>query len=291
MQTKEGILTSYNTIPEWPLVFDSPHSGRVYPDEFDYACDAEMLVRAEDTFVDDLFAHVTGYGAAFLAAEFPRTYIDVNRRENDIDQAILDRPWPTQLARDGRAHAGTGVIRRLVKPGIPLYARQLGHEEVMHRIQHYYRPYHDTLQALLDDCHYRFGRVWHINCHAMPAHTAYPRSTERESGEKAFDFVLGDLDGTSCIRDLRVCIRDSLTRMGYRVGINDPYKGVEIVRRYGRPRENRHSIQLEINKALYMDETACVPNANYEALCTDLKRLTADLAEFVRTRCIDMAAD
>ena len=291
MQTKAGVLTRYNPAPDWPLVFDSPHSGRTYPDDFDYACDAEMLARAEDSHVDDLFRHVTHHGAALLTAEFPRTYIDVNRRENDIDQAILERPWPAQIAPDGRAQAGIGLIRRLVKPGIPLYDRQLGHKEVIHRIMHYYRPYHAALQTLLDDCHYRFGQVWHINCHAMPAHTAYPRSMGRNSGIRGYDFVLGDRDGTSCARDLRACLRDSLTRMGYRVGVNDPYKGVEIVRRHGRPAENRHSIQLEINKALYMDETACTPGRNYKRLKGDLQRLTDDIAAFVRERCIDMAAD
>lgn len=291
MQTKAGLFTLYNTTPGWPLVFDSPHSGTTYPDDFDYACDCDMLTRAEDKFVDALFTHVTGHDAAFVAAEFPRTYIDVNRRENDIDQEILDRPWPAEIAKDGRAQAGIGLIRRLVKPGVPLYARQLSHGEVMHRIENYYRPYHAALQELLDDCHYRFGQVWHVNCHAMPAHTAYSRTAGHKNGARRYDFVLGDLDGTSCARDFRECIRNSLTRMGYRVGINDPYKGVEIVRRYGRPGENRHSIQIEINKALYMDEKRCDITPGYDQLHHDLKRLTSDIAAFVRARCIDMAAD
>ena len=291
MQTKPGVFILYNQAPGWPLVFDSPHSGTIYPADFDYACDAYMLTRAEDKFLDDLFGYVTEHDAAFLKAEFPRTYIDVNRRENDIDQDILDKPWPAQLAHDGRAQAGIGLIRRLVKPGTPLYRRQLGADEVMHRIKTYYRPYHDALASVLDDCHYRFGGVWHINCHAMPAHTAYPRSHNRKTGTKPLDFVLGDLNGAGCGRELRAVIRDSLTRMGYHVGINDPYKGVEIVRRYGRPAENRHTLQLEINKALYMDEVKCTPNANYDRLRSDLHRLTADIAEFVRESCIDMAAD
>ena len=291
MQTKAGVYTLYNAEPGWPLVFDSPHSGASYPADFDYACDAHMLSRAEDKFVDDLFGHVTEHEAAFLKAEFPRTYIDVNRRENDIDQDILDKPWPMQLAHDGRAPAGIGLIRRLVKPGIPLYRRQLGADEVMHRIETYYRPYHAALQAILDACHYRFGRVWHINCHAMPAHTAYPRSTGRRDSVYSYDFVLGDLDGEGAGSDLRGVIRDSLIQMGYRVGINDPYKGVEIVRRYGRPAENRHALQLEVNKALYMDETSCTPNRNYERLKSDLRTLTTDIAAFVRESCIDMAAD
>ena len=155
-----------------PLIFDSPHSGTIYPDDFHYACDFSELVQAEDKYVDELFSCVTNYGGTLLLAEFPRSYIDVNRSADDIDVDLFEGHWPDKLYGPidptSRSDAGIGLIRRLVKPGIPVYDRYLSPEEIHARVQTYYKPYHEKLEELIESAHYNFGEVWHINCHSMP---------------------------------------------------------------------------------------------------------------------------
>lgn len=272
-----------------PLVFDSPHSGSTYPGDFDYACPHEALARAEDCAVDQLFGGAPAHGAALLSACFPRTYIDVNRAEDDIDTELLAERWPGPLAPTQRSYAGIGLIRRLVRPGQPVYDHPLRVAEVQHRIAHYYRPYHAALKALLDDAHYHYGQVWHINCHSMPATT----SATSPHGILSMmpDIVLGDRDGTSCDADFTRALRDALRGMGYKVAVNNPYKGVEIVRRSANPAMGRHSIQIEISKRLYWDEDTHRPSPRFKTLQDDLERLMAFCASYVSSRLVNLAAD
>ena len=263
-----------------PLLFDSPHSGRAYPPDFHPACPSYMLAAAEDNEVDQLFAFVPSLDATLLAAQFPRTYIDVNRAVNDLDPHLLAHDWPGARPT-ARAHAGIGLIRRLVRPDVPLYAGKLDAAAVRHRIAHYYEPYHAALKNLLDKAHYRFGHVWHINCHSMPAKLDPTQP----------DFVLGDRDGTSCGRDFTFILRDSLRDLGYRVALNKPYKGVEIVRRHGRPREGRNSVQLEINKALYWDEQHQQRKPQFGKLQDDLAAMTKTILNFIEQQSLPLAAD
>ncbi|MEZ5919527.1 MAG: N-formylglutamate amidohydrolase, partial [Alphaproteobacteria bacterium] len=156
--------------PALPLIFDSPHSGTLYPEDFGYACDFHTLESAEDKYVDDLFASAPAFGAALLCAHFPRSYIDPNRSADDIDPALLAGLWDGALpiAPSPRSDAGIGLIRRLVRPGIPVYDRPLTSAEITARIERYYTPYHEALETLITEAHYNFGQVWHVNCHSMP---------------------------------------------------------------------------------------------------------------------------
>lgn len=279
-----------------PLIFDSPHSGTHYPDNFDFFCDFKILESAEDKFIEDLFMNCTEYGATFLHAHFPRSYIDVNRRFDDIDPALLgETRWNGNfpIAPSARSHAGIGLIRRLVRPGIPVYNRALSPEEILHRIEYYYRPYHETLENLITEAHYNFGEVWHINCHSMPAASAHPRTPTGLSGasSKASDFVLGDRDGTSCSHDFTRRLREFLKSLGYTVTVNDPYKGVELVERYSNPAAGRHSLQIEVNKSLYMDEEKNTKNRNYKRLKSDIKQMNSFISAYVSARMIRLAAD
>ena len=261
-----------------PLIFDSPHSGRDYPDDFGHACPAEMLYRAEDNYVDDLFDCVPAAGGVFLAALFPRTYIDVNRAVTDIDADMLHEPWPEALRPTRRSRAGTGLLRRVVKPGTPVYDRKLSAKELKQRIEKYYEPYHSALAGLLDDAYAAHGQTWHINCHSMPA--TQP------------DFCIGDRDGTSSGADFTHALYDFLKGLGYRVNINQPYKGVEILRRHGNPTVGRHSVQVEISKALYWNDTALVRSTNYNALKGDIQKLVLFCASWVEAQStVDLAAD
>lgn len=277
-----------------PLIFDSPHSGAHYPDDFIFCCPENELHKAEDKYVDELFSCVPDYGGHLLLAHFPRSYIDVNRRIDDIDPVILTETWPHgDISPTSRSDAGIGLIRRLVRPGIPVYNQPLSVEQVAHRIDNYYKPYHTALEKLLADAHYNFGQVWHINCHSMPAASAKPRQPIgfMGNGPKGSDFVLGDRDGTSCDIDFTHALRDFLKGQGYTVTINDPFKGVELVHRYSAPSRGFHSIQVEINKALFMDEETNLKSGDFDSLRLDIESLVAFCADYVQSNLMDIAAD
>lgn len=268
-----------------PLVFDSPHSGTVYPDDFGHAVPLSILRKAEDTHVDALFDAAPEHGATLLAARFPRSYIDVNREAADIDPKLLAEPWPDGVPpgppRPGeKSKLGVGLIRRMAQAGVPVYDRRLRVEEIRTRIDSYYRPYHDALAESIDALHQRFGVVWHVNCHSMAARGS--GITPDGDAERA-DFVLGDRDGTSCGPIFTDLVARAVSDMGYAVKVNDPYKGAEIVRRYGDPFRRRHSLQVEINRRLYMDEATREKNAGFDRLRADLSTLIAVIATYTRT--------
>jgi N-formylglutamate amidohydrolase len=274
-----------------PLVFDSPHSGRIYPDDFRYNCRYSVLRRSEDRYVDRLFDHVPDDGAVFLAALFPCSYIDPNRAEDDIDGEILSAPWPDTINPTSRADAGIGIVRRLVTPGIPIYTRKLSPAEIKSRIERFYRPYHSALQVQLNKAHEKFGQVWHINCHSMPSRARARGRRYTDRNGKLADFVIGDRDGTSCEAEFTCAAAAFLQDMGYRVAINAPYKGVELIRRYAAPAEGRHSLQLEVNRALYLDEVSGELTPGFGRLKEDLKRFSAFMADYACAGLGQIAAD
>lgn len=277
-----------------PVIFDSPHSGRDYPADFGHACDFDTLRTAEDHYVDELLKDAPAQGITVLAALFPRSYIDVNRREDDIDPLLLDAPWPHGAVNpSSRSDAGIGLIRRLIKPGMAIYAQCLNPTDITHRIENYYRPYHTALAELSARLHDDFGQVWHVNCHAMPAATAYPKRALSIAGLNPHmaDIVLGDRDGTTCAPDFTHFVRDFFTARGYHVTLNDPFRGVEILRRYGNPARGMHSLQIEINKALYMDEKTQEKTADYALLKADLDAFAAACADYAQSRLTRLAAD
>lgn len=281
------IHTSKNSLP---LIFDSPHSGTAYPDDFHFSCDFSELEKAEDKYVDQLFAAAPDYGAALLCATFPRSYIDVNRCATDIDPELLHEPWPhSEIAPSARSDAGIGLIRRLVRPGVPVYDRVLSAREIQNRIENFYTPYHTALEKLIDESHYNFGQVWHVNCHSMPASSARPKNSGRLNHPS--DIVLGDRDGTTCDLDFTHALRDVLKKMGYVVTINDPFKGVELVRRYSNPARGFHSIQIEVNKSLFMNEDTNQKNKNFTRVKDDMEKLMSFCAEYVDSNLLNLAAD
>ena len=267
---------------EVPVIFDSPHSGTDYPEDFDHTCPRHVLRTAEDTFVHELYSAAPGHGATLIGALFPRSYIDANRHIADIDAALLAEPWPHPLNPGVKTKMGMGLIRRLAVPKLPVYSRKLGVAEVQGRIEKYYHAYHAELARVADRLHARFGGVWHVNCHSMKS--VSNGMAAEGPGVPRVDFVLGDRDGTTCAGELTEFVRQFLTKRGYDVRINDPYKGVELVRRHGRPKENRHSLQIEVNRKLYMNEASFERNANFPKLKADLDALVAALAGFARER-------
>lgn len=259
-----------------PLVLDSPHSGAVYPEEFAYRCPLPVLRRAEDAYVDELFDAAPEHGATLIGALFPRSYIDVNRAADDLDPAILARALPAHLVP--RPTTRVGLVRRHAQPGVPIYDRKLDPDDVLARIERYHDPYHRTLDDACDRLHREFGAVWHLNCHSMPS---YGNRRNGQRGEHG-DFVLGDRDGTTCDGEFTDVVARFLRGLGYEVRINDGYKGVEIVRRQGRPAERRHSLQIEVDRALYMDQKTLEKLPSFAALRADLARLVETVADYVR---------
>jgi N-formylglutamate amidohydrolase len=275
----DGVLARYEPAQPGlilPLILDSPHSGHAYPADFHHAPPRALLRRAEDAFVDDLFESAPRHGAVFLKALFPRSYIDPNRHEDEIDLTIMEEDWPNPVIASEKAEMGLGLIRRLIKGNVEIYDRPLSVAEVKGRIDRFHRPYLTELEHLADRAHAEFGIVWHLNCHSM-------RAQGRRRGQKIprADFVLGDRDGTSCRPDFTATVRWILEDLGYLVAVNDPFKGAELVSRIGRPRDGRHSLQIEVNRGLYMDEDLIEKSADFDRFKRDIDRLIAGIADFV----------
>ncbi len=237
-----------------PLVLDSPHSGTLLPNDFHYVCDINALRSSEDTLVDRLIATAPTCGATILTAEFTRSYIDLNRSLDDLDPSLCAEALPWHLHPTKRTQFGLGLIHAMAR-GQAIYDAPLSKAAIENRIATYYTPYQACLQQELAALQQQFGQVLHLNIHAMPS--------MNNDGKLLPDIVIGDLDGTSAHRVWRDTVRDLFKAAGFVVTINTPYKGVEIIKRTGKPRQGFQALQIEINKALYLDEQTLLPNAHY----------------------------
>lgn len=270
------------TAPAVPLVCDSPHSGTVYPEDYAHACPRALLRRGEDTHVEALWQAAPSVGATLLHAHFPRTYIDANRTLDDLDPGLLAGPWPEPLNPGEKTRLGFGLVWSRVNAQTPIYDRALTVAQVRHRIDSCYKPYHAALSQAIESTAERFGGVWHLNLHSMP-NDAYER-LQIASPHPLADFVLGDRDGTTCEPGFVDLVERELRACGYTVARNDPYKGVQLIARIGQPARNRHSLQVEIRRPLYMDEATRERNAGFDRVQRDLAKLLAMLAGYVRLR-------
>jgi N-formylglutamate deformylase len=257
------------------LVLDSPHSGTVYPPDFLPACDLAVLRHAEDTHVEKLYDFAPALGVHWVEAHFPRSYLDANRNTTEIDTSLFDAHWPGQVETDlavlSKVRLGKGLVWRTTDEGLPIYARKLSVAEVQARIEQCWKPYHAAVARAIDAAHLQHGYSIHVNCHSMPA-VASGSATDFP-GEVHADFVVGDRSGSTASAALSALVCHHLRARGYNVSYNHPYKGVELVRRYGCPAEQRHSLQLEINRTLYMDEETLVLSPGFEPLKETLRSL------------------
>lgn len=266
-----------------PIVFDSPHSGTEYPADFGHMADPRVLRHAEDTHVHDLWAGVPAAGGVLLHAHFPRSYVDANRAADDIDPAALQGDYPLPLNPTVKSRLGIGLCWTRIPPdGGPLYAAPLTAAAVHARVLRYHQPYQQALRRLLDTAHARWGAVWHVDCHSMQQ-VASAMSTQAK-GTPRPDFVLGDRDGSSCDPSFTRSVQEFLLARGHSVAVNDPYKGMELIRANGDPAQARHSMQIEVNRALYMDEATRAPNAGYATLKATFTDLALHIAAFAKAR-------
>ncbi|MDH3658734.1 MAG: N-formylglutamate amidohydrolase, partial [Alphaproteobacteria bacterium] len=249
------------------------------PDDFQPAVPKSAWLHATDRYVDQLFAEVPSLGVPLLRAHFPRIYLDVNRAIDDLDPAGIAGGWDADLAPSAKARLGKGLIWTNVPPNAaPLYNAPLPRNNIKHRIERCYHPYHQALAALIDRAHARHGYTLHLDCHSMQS--VSHRMHEEGAGMVRPDFILSDRDGTTCSPDMVNAARDYLTDRCYAVEVNTLFKGAEIVRRHGRPAEGRHSLQIEINRALYMDETTLAKTDGFAGLKTVLTGLVQRLTQW-----------
>lgn len=258
-----------------PVLFNSPHSGMVYPRRFlDQArLDIETLRRSEDTDVDALFVAVVDIGMPLMRAHFPRAMLDLNREPFELDARMFDgRLPPYANTRSMRVAGGLGTIPRIVGEAQEIYARRIPIEEALGRIEGLYKPYHRRLQRMLAQCHRAFGAALLVDCHSMPSLAPIKEEQPRA------DMVIGDRYGTSCAPEVSDLVETVLRKAGYRVTRNKPYAGGFITEHYGQPQSGVHAIQIEINRALYLDEKTYERTAGFEPLREDLTILAQSLA-------------
>jgi N-formylglutamate amidohydrolase len=262
--------------PPTPLVFASPHSGRFYPEDMMAAAalDALAIRRSEDAFVDDLIEAAPGLGAATISARFARAYIDLNREAFELDPGMFADELPEfARARTARVAAGLGAIARVVSEGQEIYARKLTFAEARGRIEGAHQPYHAALEGLLAEAHAAHGFAILVDWHSMPAAAAKAGGRDRPC-----DIVLGDRFGAACAGLLPARVERELEGLGYRVARNTPYAGGYTTEHYGRPARRTHALQIEINRALYLDEATLSPTAGFDRLKGHLETLTRALA-------------
>jgi N-formylglutamate amidohydrolase len=240
-------------VPALPVVVASPHSGRNYPEAFLALSrlDAHALRRSEDCYVDELMQGASRLGAAFLAALFPRAWLDANREPYELDPAMFDGPIPDSVnSRSPRVRAGLGTIPRYVANGEEIYRCRLPYAEAQARIDQYYHPYHAALRRLISVTRDRFGYCLVLDCHSMPTVGLPPEMADNSR----FDMILGDCFGGSCSGIVTAAAESALVRQGYSVGRNTPYAGGFTTRHYGQPQDGVHVLQIEIKRSLYVDE-------------------------------------
>lgn len=273
----ESAATPYDVLaPEpqtVPLVFASPHSGRVYPPEFAASSrlDALTLRRSEDAFIDEVFGAAPALGAPLLRAHFPRAYVDPNREPWELDPAMFDGLLPEYCnIGSPRVAAGLGTIARVVTSGEEIYARKLRFEDAKARIDTCYAPYHEELKHLIEETRRRFGVCVVIDCHSMPS---VGGPMDADPGLKRVDAVLGDAHGTACAGIVTETAERALKALGLNATRNMPYAGGFTTRHYGRPASGVHVLQIEVNRALYMDERTVARAEGLSKLAQKMARL------------------
>jgi N-formylglutamate amidohydrolase len=277
-RTAAGVLDVHEPAARrLPLVLASPHSGSEYPADFVAASRLNPLAlrQSEDSFVDELFAAAPQLGAPLLSARFPRAYLDVNREAYELDPAMFSDALPSYVnAGSPRIRIGLGTIARIVANGENIYAGKLRFADAERRIECLYHPYHQVLHRLVQETAAMFGGCLLVDCHSMPSGSG--------CGQGGADIVLGDCYGAACAPCIIEAARLLLADRGFRVAINAPYAGGFTTGFYGRPRTHRHALQIEINRALYMDERSYCRKPSFAQLVEDLAHLIERLGQAVQ---------
>ncbi|XWN30449.1 MAG: N-formylglutamate amidohydrolase [Devosia sp.] len=270
--------------PDVPLLVDSPHSGADYPPDMNARVERVRLRHAEDYAVDALFGAVPDLGLPLFKALFPRIYVDVNRAREDVDPASVAGALPFAPAPSPKAALGKGVIWTMAPPPpepTPIYDAPLSAQQVMDRLTGFWSTYRDGLAQHLDRIHARHGVVYYLDAHSMQAVSSVMH--EEGPGKARAEIVLSDRDGTTCAPAFTTAAAGALEGAGFKVAINTPYKGADLVRTHGRPAENRHALQIEVRRDLYMDEAMLTKTDRFQDTASRLGTALKTLREAVRT--------
>ena len=259
-----------------PIIFNSPHSGSVYPDSFlqTTRIDLEALRRSEDSFMDELIRGLVDRGFPVMQAHFPRCYIDVNREPYELDPRMFIGRLPSFAnTRSMRVAGGLGTIPRVAADGQEIYRERINVDDAIGRIEALYKPYHRALRKLVTRTFEAFGTVIVVDCHSMPS-VGLSRDEPRRP-----DVVIGDRYGTSCMALVSDIVEQTLIGRGYSVGRNRPYAGGFITEHYGNPAHGAHAVQVELNRAIYMDERRRERSERFSDVIDDFALLAEALAE------------
>jgi N-formylglutamate deformylase len=261
-----------------PFVYNSPHSGRIYPPEFVAQSRLEgiSIRRSEDHYVDELFGAAVELGAPLLLANFPRAYLDVNREPYELDPRMFDGLLPPYANVNSlRVAGGLGTIPRIVAENMEIYARRLPVQEGLERVESVYKPYHSTLRRLIARTHVQFGFGVLIDCHSMPGNVRVAGSNARP------DFIIGDRYGTSASAELSRTAISILEEMGFAAIRNKPYAGGFITEHYGRPSRGLHALQIEVNRSIYVDEVTLEKRPDFSTVAAAVTSFMRQMAEYV----------
>jgi N-formylglutamate amidohydrolase len=262
--------------PRGAVTFNSPHSGSVYPRAFLAAArlDLATLRRSEDCFVDELLVGVVGRGHPLMRAHFPRCFVDVNREPYELDPRMFDGRLPSFAnTRSMRVAGGLGTVARVVGDAQEIYDQRIPVDDALRRIEGLYKPYHRALRRLVTRIHREFGVAVLVDCHSMPS-AAGPKDERPRA-----DIVIGDRYGTSCVAVVADTMEAALRERGYSVSRNKPYAGGFITEHYGNPTAGLHSVQLEINRGLYMDERRFERSKMFATVARDMEAMADRLNE------------
>lgn len=277
---KLPIFEEFNTKDaKFPIVLSSPHSGRNFPKEFldNVALSESELRSSEDCFVTELIAKASEAGIPLISMNIPRTFIDVNRDKIELDEGMFfDAPKSLEGAGGRRCRVGLGVIHRIVYPNKNIYDGQLSYEEGSERIKYVYDTYHKRLKQLIDKCVRKFGFCLLVDCHSMPSMIC-----NIMNDEKALDFCLCTLFDESCPTQMSEYLSDALKEKQYRVEFNRPYAGAYIAFNYCQPRKNIYTLQLEINRSIYMNESKLTKNEHFQKVSEDICQGIVALGNFL----------
>lgn len=277
---KLAIFEEFNTKEMlYPIILSSPHSGNLFPPEFlaNSCLSKEELRSSEDCFVTDIVKKASDAGIPLLSMNIPRTFVDVNRDKIEIDDKMFfDRQPNADGLGSRRCRVGLGVVHRIVSQNRNIYDGLISYEEVQNRLKNVYDPYHKRLKQLVDKCHRKFGYCLLVDCHSMPS-----KICNIMNEDKPVEFCLCTLFDESCPTEMSEFLSRQLEAKDYRVEFNRPYAGAFITFNYCQPRRNMYTLQLEINRNLYMDEDVYKKSTNFQRISNDISDSIINLAKFL----------
>ncbi|QTG17227.1 N-formylglutamate amidohydrolase (plasmid) [Agrobacterium tumefaciens] len=282
MDAEPGVFTRQDPIaPVSPVLFEIPRSGARYPHDFHSIAQLSDLQRSISMYVEECYTGVVESGATWLYGECPNIYIDLNRHELDIDPDQLDGPWPEVLKPGPKTKTGVGLLPTVCAGTKPVYDAPLKVPDVAKRLERYYWPYHNEVGRRLKKFKAEHGVAYHLSCHSMPA---MPAASAPDAGQRRSDFDLGDRHGQTCGPDLLELTTEVLREFGYRVTHNAHFIGAEMVRKHGDPAGGVHSLQIEMNRSLYMDEATRLRREELSEIRRHLTELAFKISEFSRSK-------